>query len=256
MLCWREDKQSWQGSPHHFPFAGEEGGVWIEMRIPPYIKMNTKIKSLCCICGGVLPPRAAKVCSSKCCAILRWGEKKERQCLICGEHFMPRKNSSKIVTCSKSCGFKLTQKTRNEFGIGWPKEAWIASAKTPRTEKWRKDASLRARGFVHKSPNMARHSAKHHSSSVFFVKSPRNITYLVMNATAFVAANESLFEPETVIWKTNKHSSASLWCLASRGLQRLNRGEMGSWHGWMLVGNTEGKESVDYVPRDFILTPH
>jgi len=168
---------------------------------------------------------------------------------------MPKKNSTKIATCSRKCGVLLMKKTKKDLGIGWPKEAWIASAKSWQGdlgEERRENARIRVTGTIHTLPNMARNSPKHHNGVVFFVKSPRNITYLVMNATAFVVANESLFPPETVVWKANQHSDRSLYCLASRGLQKLGRGDIGSWHGWMKVGNTEGKEAVDYLPREFI----
>jgi hypothetical protein len=46
-----------------------------------------------------------------------------------------------------------------------------------------------------------------------------------------------------------------LFCAATNGLNSLNRGERGSWRGWMKVGNTEGKDAVDYLPREFMPPP-
>ena len=216
--------------------------------------MKTPITS-CCVCGETIavPSMRRKTCSFKCRTALIWGKVTDRQCVICGESFTPKKNSDISRACSLKCGHKLMAQIKKELGQGWSDAARQSSARTNRLEEKREERRRQSLGRAHTSPLTAKHSPRHHHAAIYFVKSPKNRIYLVMNTTAFVAANESLFPPETVVWRVKGgRKRSSLSCAASDGLNRLNRGERGVWRGWMKVANTEGKEAVDYLPREFI----
>jgi len=99
-----------------------------------------------------------------------------------------------------------------------------------------------------KTPKTSRFSSQHHKALCFFVKSPKNITYMVMNVRKFIVENETLFPPETTRWKMGKGGES---CAASHGLCAIGTGRRGVWRGWMKVGNIEGKENIELLPRTF-----
>jgi hypothetical protein len=66
----------------------------------------------------------------------------------------------------------------------------------------------------------------------------------VQNITRFVYENESLFDPDAVIWTTGKYKS-SIRCFASHGLATIGRGFRQSWRGWTWVSKQEGREGID-----------
>jgi hypothetical protein len=132
------------------------------------------------------------------------------------------------------------------------RQAVVKARATCQTEEYRAKMANLITGRKHTKPKTARHSALHTRASVFFVKSPQNVTYLVMNVTKFVAEHEHLFPPETVKWKKSSRLESSQTCLAVNGLYKINRGYRGTWRGWMKVGNLEGKEAIDLLPRSFV----
>lgn len=212
----------------------------------------------CAVCGAVCnsPPSQLskrKTCSYQCAAELRWGKAPALKCCNCGKSFFAKRRSESPKTCSSQCLSEYMSRRKRELGQGWGWKAREAARAACAKPGYSDKLSQSLKGMVHSTARTRKHSKQHHRASVYFVKSPRNVIYLVMNTVAFVSENEHLFPPETVKWKERRTGRCgSIGCAAVHGLNRLNRGERGVWRGWMKVSNSEGKEAVDYLPRTFI----
>jgi len=210
------------------------------------------VKAVCQTCQCEFDVRADRVktkfCSRKCFGLyMRSRQRKiqpEKTCGVCGNTFRHHKNKF----CSRACSRKdqsERQKGVNPHLFADP-EKFRASL---RTDEHRQRCSRTHRGAVRTTPNSRALSATHSSAAVFFVKSPANVTYLVMNIVKFVFENEHLFPPESVKWKW---FGKSRHCNASSGLHQIYRGHRGTWRGWMVVGRTEGRENIDLLPRSLV----
>jgi len=211
----------------------------------------------CVVCGAVCesaPSQAGrrKTCSYQCASKLRWGDAPSLECCVCGKLFKAKRRSERPKTCSRNCLSEHMKTRKKELKQGWSNKARESARAARRKAGYSEKLSVALRGMVHSTPKTRRLSPQHHRASVWFVKSPSNVIYLVMNTTAFVAANAHLFPPKTVKWREKPGLKKGSWsCAASHGLNRLNRGERGTWRGWMKVGNLEGKEAVELLPRSF-----
>ncbi len=204
----------------------------------------------CLVCGKkvhVLPCRTSwKTCSIACRKLLR-PKQRLRRCLQCGVEFNATRNDRTL--CSNKCRNKYTgeifrQKKISVFTTRDPNK-WKASVTSDKARERTKALHTNRK----RTSELSRQNSPNHvKAATFFVKSPRNITYLVMNICKFVSENETLFPAETVVWTWVGKSRR---CRATMGLSQINRGIRGSWKGWMRIGNLEGKENIELVPRAY-----
>jgi len=203
---------------------------------------------ICAECGKLSPRKPSHVWRVTCsmtCAAKRKTKQRSAICGCCRQAFKPSKTNQKY--CSVPCSKKGSATTRLEMGLRPDHgEEW---ARAMKSEKHRNICSVAHKGKKMKTPKTARHSAMHHKALCFFVKSPRNTTHIVINVRKFIVDNESMFPPETVIWR--KHKGGEI-CRAATGLYSIASGKRGVWRGWMKVGNLEGKENTDLLPRTFL----
>ena len=95
-------------------------------------------------------------------------------------------------------------------------------------------------------------SARHARAVECFFRDPRNVTHYCRNICKFVNDNKHLFNEEDTIQKIHGGKpSKSYVCNATQGLSRIQRGENGSWKGWLVVSNREGRERFDLIGRNW-----
>ena len=208
------------------------------------------IRFTCPVCGetkmvGIIPG-VRKACSYTCSGVLR-RKRVDRSCKECGIVFRPPNAAS--VYCSNKCRHSANGKRMIEKGLTPQKfideKKWRESVTS---KEFREKIGAIKKGVIQTKPLVARNSARHHRAVTFFVKSPENVTYLVMSIVKFVREHEHLFLPEQIKWKNDKGS----WrCRATIGFHQIYRGYAGVWRGWMVVSQREGRENIDLLPRQF-----
>lgn len=197
--------------------------------------------------GSITEAKRRKTCSYVCAAKLRWPQKPSRECVVCTRLFTPKRDEHQC--CSKKCASEKMAATHRASGHRPPPHAIEAKLAAMRTPEHRLKMRKIQQGRIQKTAKSARESALHSRAAVFFVKSPANVTYLVMNITKFVSEHESLFPPDAVVWKWTGRSKS---CRATIGLHSINKGHRGTWRGWMKVSDLEGKQNLELLPRTFV----
>jgi hypothetical protein len=91
----------------------------------------------------------------------------------------------------------------------------------------------------------------HMLSLVGEIRDPEGRVHRIRNVTHFVRENPHLFNPEDIVWRTDKGRG----CLAQKGISSVlstARSAVSSWKGWTKVSNTEVfyNDSKDLLDRD------
>jgi hypothetical protein len=185
----------------------------------------------------------------RCPACVRLGKRLSKKkihaktCPVCKAPFTAAR--AETICCSVKCARVLL--SRHHKASGHRPQNFV------NPEEWRRAVKSKERGEkismantgrIRTSPRSRRFSPRHGRAAEFFVRSPDNRVWLVQNITRFVYENESLFDPDAVIWTTGKYKS-SIRCFASHGLATIGRGFRQSWRGWTWVSKQEGREGID-----------
>ena len=228
-----------------------------EKPIKPLKQATAEILFQCQVCkemfkaNSINEAKRRKTCSYACAGKLkRQPPRPSRECDVCGYLFSPKRDDQHC--CSRACATQRMAVTHRTNKHRPPPEAKAKAQEVMRSPEYREHQSQINKGRVQKTDKSRRHSARHSRAAVFHVKSPANVTYLVMNITKFVSEHENLFPPDAVVWKRTGKHGASRECRATIGLHSINRGHRGVWRGWMKVGNLEGKENIELLPRTFV----
>lgn len=221
-------------------------------------KLTKRITIKCAKCGKEWKEKPShawrKYCSNE-CAGNRLSHEVNRICVQCGNPFKTTWINRKKITCSRECGCAHQGATMAAMGHTPIKfrdeDKWLASLRTPERREETRQLHL---GAVRSTPKSKRHSPNHIKAVEGFVRAPNNVIYHVRNVTAFVAANEHLFLPETVVWRATGKYLTSRQCSASYGLASIIRGHRMTWRGWQVVSGREGRERFDLIGRNFVAT--
>lgn len=116
--------------------------------------------------------------------------------------------------------------------------------------KTRAKMSASKKGLIPTTDNHKKHSVKHCNAVECFFRDPRNVIHYCKNITSFVYKNPTLFNREDVLVH-RKHR----YSRASSGLSQIHSGNVGSWKGWTLVGEREGRERFDLIARNHCEPP-
>jgi len=203
----------------------------------------------CQHCGNALTFRwQKKFCSYKCGSEARATHNKA--CCDCGS----QKKQRRSVRC-KPCSSKKHSQRQQSLEIN-PRLFSNEEIEKKRLSNVLKNLEQRRISGDLAKPKKAdchrRFSQKHVKAVECFFRDPRNVVHYCKNISAFVWNNKFLFQPEDVEKKIHAGKERpSYTCNATQGLAQVQRGYCGTWKGWMLVGEREGRERFDLIGRNF-----
>lgn len=212
--------------------------------------MSAETSRLCQHCSEPLTHKWQKMfCGHKCRVASR--SIHSSTCVECGE---PKK-SRKAVRC-KVCANKVLSQRQKKNGVN-PRLYITEASEATRLANVAKNIEKRKLSGDLAKPKKAdchrRFSQKHCKAVQCFFRDPRNVVHYCKNISAFVWNNKNLFHPKDVEKKIHAgKETASYACNATQGLSKVHRGRCGTWKGWMLIGEREGRERFDLIGRNWV----
>lgn len=269
MLCWREAKQSGQGSPLFLLMLGEVGGVWQRRANQSHIDTMDHICKTCGVSFYKNGTRHYSFCSVRC-----YGDSMslavEKKCENCGIIYAaaPR---YRLKFCSRKCANaanpKIVRSPEWKAHISAGVKAAYKQGKMPHMRNQRPEEiawrtritparaaasvllGIKKRGVRVPPPAnpkaAARLAENHYRPKRWIVRSEKNVIHSFINCRQWCKDNVHLFSDD------RPESRTPLWLRASRGLSLVVNGRCCSWHGWVAVSVHELAEehAIDLVGR-------
>jgi hypothetical protein len=224
-------------------------------------KLSKRITKVCKHCGKEWrekPSHAWRVYCSRDCMAAGTSTSGNFPCPDCGIpiHRQPHLAKHRCMECArKRLGEQMVARGHNPYAFETA-ESMAKRMAALQSDEARKRTSETFKDKHPQSPLLKKFSPQHVKAVECFFRSPKNLVYYCRNISRFVHENKHLFNPEDTIQKVHGGKpSKSYVCNAVQGLSRIYRGVNGSWKGWTVVGDREGRERFDLLGRNFEQNP-
>lgn len=224
-------------------------------------KLAKRILKTCPQCGRQWREKPShgwrKYCCMECmAAAMRTGA--TYKCDGCGvvKRYNPKQGKPRLCfkCCRTDAAYLKNQSEANRRNNHSPQRFQTEESEAKRlamirSDGFRKRLSEVKKGVPQKG-RASRFNPQHVKAVECFFRDPTGRIHYCKNISRFVAMNKGFFDPEDVKQRPWAKNSKSYQCNATQGLGMVYRGRRGSWKGWCLVSEREGRERFDLLGRN------